>query len=335
MKNQPNYINHIIFVIDESGSMDGYESDVVTVFDNQIKFLAKRSQEVNQETRVSVFLFNSSYRCVIYDMDVMRTPSLASYYTNPDGSTALIDATINSIDDLLLTPEKYGDHAFLLYAITDGDENSSKRKSKDLQNKLASLKNNWTLAVLVPNDRGVKDAESFGFPKYNIQKWDVSKKGINAVGNVIQQSAANFMTARAKGIRSTNNLFNIDISKIDSVAVNSNLSELNAFNYMVASINSDVPIKTFVESNLKMPYVKGNGYYQLTKPETVQNYKQIYIQEKATGKVFGGNNARTILNLPNSNVKVNPTSYGAYDIFVQSTSVNRKLVKGTKLLLIK
>lgn len=42
-----------------------------------------------------------------------------------------------------------------------------------------------------------------------------------------------------------------------------------------------------------------------------------------------------MLGLPDFEVKVNPASYGQYDIFVQSTSVNRKLIKGTKLLVLK
>jgi Mg-chelatase subunit ChlD len=51
-------INHIVFVVDESGSMQLLSKDVVKVFDSQIQHLAQRSQELDQETRVSVYLFN-------------------------------------------------------------------------------------------------------------------------------------------------------------------------------------------------------------------------------------------------------------------------------------
>jgi uncharacterized protein with von Willebrand factor type A (vWA) domain len=116
-----NYINHIAFVIDKSGSMSGIINQVVQVFDNQIQHLAARSRELNQETRVSVYLFDDRVECLLFDMDVMRMPSLASHY-HASGGTALIDSTLQALSDLSLTPQKYGDHAFLIYALTDGQE---------------------------------------------------------------------------------------------------------------------------------------------------------------------------------------------------------------------
>ena len=84
-----------------------------------------------------------------------------------------------------------------------------------------------------------------------------------------------------------------------------------------------------------MPFVPGANYYQLTKPETLQNYKQIIVQEKMTGKTYAGVGARNLLGLPNTEVKVAPASYGNFDIFCQSSSNNRKLMAGTKLIVLK
>jgi len=70
------------------------------------------------------------------------------------------------------------------------------------------------------------------------------------------------------------------------------------------------------------------------KPENeVQDHKQIAIRDKKTGVIYSGVNARQMLGLPyHGTVKVVPGNHGAYDIFIQSTSVNRKLVKGTQVL---
>lgn len=46
-----NYINHIALVLDASGSMQYLAQDVVKVADNQIAYLAQRSNELDQETR--------------------------------------------------------------------------------------------------------------------------------------------------------------------------------------------------------------------------------------------------------------------------------------------
>jgi hypothetical protein len=333
-KSIQNYINHIVFVIDSSGSMINLSDEVVKVFDAQIEHLANRSKELDQETRVTVYLFNNSVSCLIYDKDVLRLPSLKDYY-KVGGGTALIDGTIAALDDLALTPQKYGDHAFLAYVMTDGEENSSKNHSSKLTEKIKNIADNWTVAVLVPNQTGVHEAKKFGFPVNNIQVWSATTGGVEKAGETIKAATDNFMTARAKGMRSTKNLFDLDVSKLTKTAVTSALNELNPADYVLIPVQTNSVIKPLVESWTKNPYVKGSAYYQLSKPETVQSYKQIAVQDKVNGKIYSGVNARSMLNLPSQEVKVNPASHGTYDIFVQSTSVNRKLVKGTKLLVIK
>jgi hypothetical protein len=51
--------------------------------------------------------------------------------------------------------------------------------------------------------------------------------------------------------------------------------------------------------------------------------------------VFVVDSSGSMGHLSNEVVKVNPASHNAFDIFVQSTSTNRKLIKGTKLLVLK
>ena len=59
------------------------------------------------------------------------------------------------------------------------------------------------------------------------------------------------------------------------------------------------------------------------------------MREIKTGAVYGGAEAREILGLPGTDIKVKPTDFSDWDIFVQSTSNNRKLVVGTNLLYLK
>lgn len=329
-----NYINHIVFVVDKSSSMQNLADETVKVFDGQIKHLATRSKELNQETRASVYLFNEKVECLLYDMDVMRLPSLKSHYS-ANGNTALIDGTLKAMDDLKKTPELYGDHAFLIYVLTDGEENRSVASNLHLSQALGALPENWTVGCLVPNQQGVHEAKKFGFPSANIQVWSAKEGGVERAGEAIQAATESYMTGMAKGIRGTKNLFQLDASKLTATQVAGNLLPLTPKDYEFLLVRKDAVIKEFVESWTSKDYVVGSAYYQLVKPEIVQSTKNVCVQDKRNGKVYGGRNGRQIVGLPDHEVKVAPANYADFDIFVQSTSTNRKLPQGSKVIVLK
>ena len=80
--------------------------------------------------------------------------------------------------------------------------------------------------------------------------------------------------------------------------------------------------------------VKGGAFYQLVKTEPkVQDYKRIAIRSKTDGKVYAGDAARQMLALPTvGTVRLAPDELGDFEVFIQSTSVNRKVAAGTKLM---
>jgi hypothetical protein len=334
MKNQnQNYINHIALVLDASGSMDHLASAVVKVADNQVEYLARRSKELDQETRATIYTFDDNTKCVYYDKDVLRMPSLKGAY-EIGGSTALIDATIQAIDDLSQTPELYGDHAFLVYVLTDGEENRSRKKAADLARKIGGLKDNWTIACFVPDANGKFEAKKFGFPTDNIAVWDTSSRGMSEVAKVIRNTTDNFMNNRAKGVRGTKNLFNMDVASINKTTVTKSLNRLHPGQYRVADVQAEGPIAPFVEKLTKRAYKLGEAFYQLSKPEKVQAGKSVALYDVKSKAVYIGAEARKLLGLPDYEVKVAPASHPEFWIFIQSTSVNRKLMPGTKLLIL-
>ena len=327
-----NYINHVLFVLDRSGSMSHLSDTVVKVFDAQIQNLARRSQEMNQETRVTVFQFDSEVECLVYDKDVLRLPSLRNIYGPPRDTTALIDATIMAVEELRETPERYGDHAFLCYVLTDGQENASKRRVDQLQAMFKKLPDNWTVAVLVPDQNGVHEAKRFGFPADNIAVWSSrTAKGCEEAGQVISRATEVFMQARTKGLRGTRNLFTLDTSNLNARTVQANLDQLGSDQYDIFQVQRAEQIRDFVEKKTGRTYVKGCAFYQLTKPETIQSYKELLVQDRRR-RVFAGDNARKLLGLPDVEMRVLPDNYGDYTIYAQSSSVNRKLVPGTNVL---
>lgn len=330
-----NYINHIALVLDASTSMRGHADNLVRVADTQIAHLAKRSKELDQETRVSIYTFagRGTTKCLVYDKDVLRLPSIKGLY-KVGGNTALIDATLKSFDDLKLTPELYGDHAFLVYVLTDGENNDSAASSRTLEQRFQQLPENWTVAVFVPNQRGVFEAKSFGFPAGNIEVWDTtSEKGVEEVGQRINRVTDSYMTMRSTGIRGSRNLFNLDATKLDTSRMQS-LDQHLPGQFRMLPVTAEDQIAPFVERHVQRPYRLGEAFYQLTKPVDVQPQKKLALFEKGKFRVHTGDGVRKMLGLPDYTVKVNPVAHPKFDIFIQSTSVNRKLVPGTNVLLL-
>lgn len=340
-----NIINHVALVLDASSSMYRLSQAVVRVADALIADLARQSQtaETHQETRVTVYVFADRVTCIIYDMDVLRLPSIAKHYV-ARGNTALAAATHLAIDDLRMTPEKYGDHSYLLYIITDGQENvSTFNQVQSLPAKLGSLPDHWTMAALVPSERDVTYATQLGFARGNVQVWDAtSERGVEEAGRVIRQANQSFMTGRAAGRRGTKTLFQVDDSKMTlDEALKAGATLMDTTQYVIVPVYKRTSIAEMVKE-CTPNYRIGQAYYQLNDSDTpkgkrgiiIQGNKDIMVMENATKRVASGRVLRKVAGLPETDITVDPKNMGKENIvFVQSTSLNRILYPGTKLLL--
>lgn len=330
------YINHIALVLDRSVSMSNLAKQVTQVTDNLVKTLAAQSQTHDQETRITVYLFGSRIDCVYYDKDVLRLPSLAGKY-KIEGNTKLVSATLQAIRDLEKTATLYGDHSFMLFVLTDGVENESNESDRlEIRKKLASLPKEWTIACLVPNQMGIAEAKKWGFLESNIEKWDTTAQGVLEVGQKLERATNAYMTARSTGkFVGTANIFSLDPSSLSKAVSVGALDALKMHQYVTYRTGSQVEeIRPFVERMSGIPYKLGTAYYQLTKNEHVQPQKQIAVRDKLSGTLYRGAAARQLLNLPDYEVKVTPNHNSQYDIFIQSTSVNRKLMPSTDVLIL-
>ncbi|MFJ9589642.1 vWA domain-containing protein [Streptomyces acidicola] len=344
MSGNQNYINHVALVLDASSSMSHLSRKVVEVADQQIAYLARRSRELDQETRVTVYVFADKVECVIYDKDVLRMPSLKQLY-RASGMTALLAAALKSQRELAQTAQLYGDHSFLTFVLTDGQENASHRcpdaptrNQGELVEAVAKMietqKDNWTLAVLVPDQMGKREAMQCGFPKDNIAIWDAtSTHGLEEAGQVIQQATEKFMVGRTQGIRGSRAVFSTGAETVNKDAIKAaGLTPVNPSKYQLIPVARAAAIRDWVVES-GHTYRTGGAFYQLSKSEKVQAQKQIAVLEKKTDRVYTGPEARALLGLPDVEVRVRPDHNDDFTIFVQSTSVNRKLVPNTRLLL--
>lgn len=344
MSGTQNYINHVALVLDASSSMSHLSGKVVDVADQQIAYLARRSKELDQETRVTVYVFADTVECVIYDKDVLRMPSLKQLY-RVGGMTALLAATLKSQRELAQTAQLYGDHSFLTFVLTDGQENAShscpdapardpRELVRSVSELIATQEDNWTLAVLVPDQMGRREAMQCGFPKDNIAIWDAtSTRGLEEAGQVIQQATENFMVGRARGIRGSRAVFSTGAEAVNKDTIEAaGLTPVDPSEYQLIPVAREAAIRDWVVE-CGHTYRTGCAFYQLSKSEKIQARKRIAVLEKKTDRVYTGPEARSLLGLPDTEVRVKPDHNDDFTIFVQSTSVNRKLVPHTRLLL--
>lgn len=329
-----NYINHIAMVIDGSGSMQRHSAEVVAVADQQVAYLAERSKETGQETRVSLYVFEDRHniRCHAYDKDVLRLPSLKKLYHACGVETPLIHASLKAISDLEKTATIYGDHSFLVYVLTDGKENAGGNPAA-LKLKIDNLPEEWTLACFVPDQLSKREAKQYGFPADNIAIWNTDA-GVSEIGDSIRQATDSYFTMRSTGTRGTKNLFTLNTGAVKKTVVSKALNKLGPGQFRLLPVKSDTAIAPFIEKATRRPYKIGEAYYQLTVPVKVQAAKEIALYHRKDHSVYKGAEARTILGLPAYEVKVQPAECKDFDIFIQSTSVNRKLLAGTRVLLL-
>ncbi|MBL9040046.1 MAG: VWA domain-containing protein [Myxococcales bacterium] len=104
--------------------------------------------------------------------------------------------------------------------------------------------------------------------------------------------------------------------------------------FQILDVDRDCSIRDFVTEN-GLTFKKGRGFYEFTKTETIQGYKEVILADRKSGDMFAGAAARELLGLPaegEGTARIKPNSLDKYTVFVQSTSVNRKLIGKTKFL---
>lgn len=90
-------------------------------------------------------------------------------------------------------------------------------------------------------------------------------------------------------------------------------------------------IKEFVQDH-NLIFQTGRGFYEFTKREEIQPNKEVVLRDKNTGDMYTGARAREMIGIPYGvRGNVSPSNL-PYDVFVQSTSYNRKLMPNTRFL---
>ncbi len=320
----------VALVIDESASMGNITNPVKDLIKSTINNLKLKSHEI--PTDFSLIKFANNAYVHISNIDV-NTPVKVDY--NPNGMTALYDGVLLGIETLKKAKADK-DTNYLLLVITDGEENCSKYtnavKVFTEMIKLAKT-DKWTFTFQVPTEWAKQTLVRAGISTDNIRVWENTRIGTVDASLAIGAGLNDFYCNTSQGIKSSKTFYNVttDLSAINRSDIGKLQNVTNELRIM--SVTQEISIRDFI-SQKGMTYNVGSCYYQLSKDEKVQQNKNIILYDKASKKYMSGKRVRDLIGLPyDGDAKVKIGNHANYDIFVQSTSVNRKLVRGTRLLL--
>lgn len=323
---------YLAIIRDHSGSMTNLANVAMADYNNLIEQYKKESDD-ELAIIMSSFIVSSAVKTENVLMPIEKVKPLKHYVAI--GMTALFDAIGNAITSMESLPDaKDPNVQFLVMVLTDGGENGSMRwGGYNLGEKIRETQNlgNWTFSFRVPYDVS-KVIHSLGVPQENIHVWDgQSEESYQASSIRTSASVSNYTTSVRSGIRSTDKFYT-DLSNVSADDIKKKMLDISSKVKVFLTTKPEV-IKPYIEQ-MTGHYTKGTVYYQLTKKEdVVQDYKYILINDKSTGAVYGGNEARELLGLPIvGNCKIVPGNHGNFEIFIQSTSINRKLPAGTKVV---
>jgi len=333
-------INHVFFALDTSGSMRPIAPDAVRAFNQMAASVREQTYKTGQMTTVSLTTFGDDFGDVVERYSAQPITSLKDLQPHeyrPSGQTPLFDAVGTLATKMKQRPDANASNvSFLGVIITDGGENHSQRFNKFTLNPLMrELQNTdrWSFVFLVPPGHKFQVVRELGLPEGNVREWENTASGMAQAASDVSAGMQSYFATRSVGGTSTKGFFTTNTNAISQAQAKAQLENMNG-KVRVFDVNRTVQIKDFVESE-GMVYWLGCAYYQLTKNEKVQVSKAVMLRARDTGAVFGGPNTRAALGLPpNLDVTVRPGDHGNWDVFVQSTSVNRRLNPGTKLIVV-
>lgn len=330
---------------DHSGSMRSIARAAARDYNSKISSIREASLANNQDTIVSVvecgYGDTDRVRRAITNSSISTLQPLTEHAYVADGrGTPLWDSVGELIEMFESTPDANDkDVSFLVMAITDGEENASRKYSpKTLAAKIRQLEatDRWTFVFRVPRGQGRSVASTLGISEGNIQEWDQTDKGVQVAAQRDTEAFTEYFSGRSMGVKSTRKFYT-DLSNVTSKDIEVTLTDVSkeVMLFPVSVGDDGVDIRSFVEARLNgRKMLKGAGFYQLTKTEpTVQDHKKILIRDKTTQAIYFGVAARQMLGLPTwGDVRLAPGNHGNFSIFIQSTSVNRKLTANTLLI---
>ena len=176
-----NNITELVFILDRSWSMSGFEEDTIGGFNATIE----KQREQEGKVYVSTVLFDNESEVIHDRVDISEIKPMTRKDYQVGGCTALLDAVGGAIHHIgnihkYARPEDVPEHTIFVIT-TDGMENSSHRySSADIKTKIKrqTERYGWEFIFLAANIDAAETAESIGISRDRAAEYKQTKDGV-------------------------------------------------------------------------------------------------------------------------------------------------------------
>lgn len=192
----------VAFILDKSGSMAACQNAAISGFNEYLQ-TTKRQNKVGM-CQFNLTLFDTHVFHKYQNLEVHEVQELNHQTYIPDGSTALYDAAVSTIEKIAEEVKHRHDKPAVLVAImTDGQENASVKENEQcLRDLIERLKKegNYTFVFMGANQDSYAVAQSFGISRGNTMNWTSDARGTSKAFRNFAGNSLNYMSAVADNV---------------------------------------------------------------------------------------------------------------------------------------
>ncbi len=321
---------HVHLLLDDSGSMARFRQQAQDAFNRDLQAIKDAARRTGQRTLLTVWTFGQVVERVLGPVDAQAAPQLSSY--NPNQPATRIYDCVHAAVTLAMAEAKPQD-AVLIVGVTDGGNTETHISMAAIVGavKRAQDGDRVTITMMVPVGYGRQLSQVLGIPEGNVREWNVSREGLDD-GSILRTRAVDhYFVQRKDGKTATRGFYETNAGELSKTEIRRLMANVSG-EIDIAKVGGRTDISSFCRRKFGS-YSKGAAFYQLVKKEKVHGHKKLAIVDEDGSVYIGKEDARALLGLPeHADATVVPGDHGKRKVFVQSTSVNRKLDANTEVI---
>ena len=183
----------LVFVMDRSGSMSGFESDTIGGYNTVLK-----EQGKGGNVTVTTVLFSHEYK-ILFDGVKPEKAELNTENYTVGGNTAMLDAIGKTINDVKARERKFGQRKVIFVITTDGMENASREYTYENVSRMIDeqqKKSGWVFMFLGANIDAAKEAKRLNIPAKQSATYIQSTTGNDKMYRSLNENITNVQSGK-------------------------------------------------------------------------------------------------------------------------------------------